>query len=143
MKAERLDRIYVYVRDLKKAVDFFGDLLETDFSEPFDFPEVDMRVAICPLGIALVEPLTPDGLIARTIEQRGEGVGVVAFKVPNLEEATAEMKSKGIRLAQRFSLGGAGEVEGAVYHPRDTFGVMLDINEYHERHRIIPALLNE
>lgn len=143
MKAERLDRIYVYVRDLKKAVKFFGELFETDFSEPKELKEVDMRVSMSPLGIALVEPLSPNGVVARTIEKRGEGVAIVAFKVPNLDEAVAEMESQGVRLAQKFSLPGAGKVKGAVYHPKDAFGVMIDLNEYSERHRIISAVLNE
>ena len=140
MKVQRLDRIYVYVRDLEKARTFFGELFETEFSEPIAFESVDMRVSICPLGIALAEPLTPDGAVAKTIEKRGEGVAIVAFKVPKLEEAMAEMESRGIRLAQKFSLGGVGQVEGAVYHPKDTFGVMVDFNEYREPHPIVSAL---
>ena len=143
MKVERIDRIYVYVRDLNKAMKFFGDLFETQFSEPIEIKNVDMRVSMCPLGIALAEPLSPDGIVAKTIEKRGEGVGILAFKVPKLEEAMAEMDSRGIRLAQRFSLGGAGKVEGAVYHPKDAFGIMVDLNEYSERHPIIDALREE
>jgi hypothetical protein len=34
-------------------------------------------------------------------------------------------------------------VEGAVYHPKDTFGIMVDLNEYSERHPIIDALREE
>ena len=140
MKAERLDRIYIFVRDLEKARNFFADLLDTEFSEPVEFKEIDMRASISPLRIALAESLTPDGWVAKTIERRGEGIAIVALKVPNLEEATAEMQSRGIRLVQRFTL---GAVEGSIHHPKDAYGVMLDLNEYKERHPIIDALLEQ
>lgn len=137
MKVERLDRIYIFVKDLKKAREFFSDLLETEFSEPEESPEIDMRFCMSPLGIALTEPLTPDGFLAKTIQQRGEGVGVVAFKVKNIEEAAAECQSKGMRLTTKFTLGG---VKGAAFHPRDAFGVLIDLNEYKDKHPIVDAL---
>ncbi len=140
MKVERLDRIYIYVRDLEKARKFFSDLLGTEFNEPMEFKELDALVCLSPLNMALAQPLTPDGPLSKIIERRGEGVALVALKVPNLEEAIAEMKSRGVRLMQEFK---SGRVKGAMFHPKDLYGVMLDLNEYKEEHPVVYALLEK
>ena len=138
MKVERIDRVYVNVRDLSKATEFFADLLGEEFSDPIEWKEPEAaRTAISHSGIVLVEPLTPDGVLAKTIERRGEGVGFVALKVPNLEEAIAEMGSRGVRLVGRMEQGG---YKAALFHPSDTYGVMLDLCEYEPEHPIISAL---
>ena len=140
MNVERLDRVYIYVRDLKKAMDFFSDLLGTHFSEPMERQDVGMIMSYSPAGLTLAAPTGPDSFVAKTIERRGEGVAIVAFKVPDIEEAAAHMTSKGVRIAERFSVGGVGNVEGVASHPKDTYGVMIDLNEYKEEHPIYSAM---
>lgn len=140
MKVERLDRVYVYVRDLRKAIGFFSDLLGTNFSEPMALNDVGMISSYSPTGLVLASPSSPDSHVARTIERRGEGVSIVAFKVTDIEEAAAHFASRGVRLAQRFSLGGIGNVEGAVHHPKDAYGVQIDLNQYKEESPMYIAL---
>ena len=100
MKVEKLDHIAISVRDLDKAISFFSGLLGTEFSEPRVIEDAGARQVLDPLGIELVEPLTPDSAVARTIESRGEGLSLLSLKVADLEEAIAEMKSRGVRLVQ-------------------------------------------
>jgi len=140
MKVERLDRVYIYVRDLKKAMDFFSNLLGTHFCEPMERDEVGMIMTYSPTGLTLAAPTRPDSIVAKTIERRGEGVAIVAFKVPDIEEAATHMTSRGVRIAERFSVGGVGNVEGVASHPKDTYGVMIDLNEYKEEHQLYSAM---
>ena len=137
MKVERIDRIYVYVRDLEKAAKFFADLFGIEFSDPAEWKEMDVRTRVGDLGIVLAEPLTPDGIVSKTIERRGEGVAMVALKVESLEEAVTEMKSRGISLVGTLE---RGRYKAALFHPKDTYGVMLDLCEYKEKHPILSAL---
>lgn len=137
MKVERIDRIYVYVKDLEKARRLFGDLLETEFSEPMSYKDADMTCSYSPLGLTLAEPLSPDGFVAKIIKNRGEGVAMVALKVKNLKEATAEMESRGIRRIGGFEMGG---YKAITYHPKDAFGVLLDLSEFKDKHPIVDAL---
>ena len=143
MNVERLDRVYIYVRDLQKAIDFFGDLLGTHFSEPMERQDAGMIMSYSPTGLTLAAPTGPDSFVAKTIEKRGEGVAIIAFKVPDIEEAAAHMTSRGVRIAERFSVGGVGHVEGVASHPKDTYGIMIDLNEYKEEHPIYSAMQNE
>jgi len=137
MKVERIDRIYIYVRDLDKATRFFTDLFGIEFSEPAEWKEMDVRTSISDLGIVLAEPLTSNGIVSKTIERRGEGVAMVALKLENLEEAVTEMKSRGISLVGTLERGG---YKAALFHPKDTCGVMFDLCEYKPQHPILSVM---
>ena len=122
MKIEKIDGVLIMVKDLEKAGKFFADLLDMEFRGPSEGQ--DLRHLISrPTGIELVSPLTPDGSAAKTLRNRGEGLHCLSLKVPNLEEAIAEMKSKGIR-----HIGTMGKTI-AIFHPKDTYGVMIDLIE--------------
>ena len=136
MKAERIDHISIFVKDLDKAIKLFSEVVGIEFVEPWENKNFDIRETIgpLPLCINLCAPLTPDGDTAKLLEHKGEGVSMISFKVPNLAEAVAAMKSRGIR-----QLGGEklGEAETATFHPKDTFGVMIEFTQYQEEHPLI------
>jgi len=129
MKVERIDFVTFFVKDLDKAVKFFGELFETQFIAPYS-TSVDTKETIDSLGVNLTAPLTQDGLSARIMATRGEGLATIVFKVANLDEAIAELESRGVRLLGREKIGSA---EYAVFHPKDTFGAMLSVVEYKEK----------
>lgn len=136
MKVEKIDHIAINVRNLEKATIFFANLLGTTFSKPAEFEEIDIRSSMDPLGIELVEPLAPDGVTAKTIERRGEGLSLLSLKVPNLEEAISEMESRGIRPVARME---RGKMKIAIFHPNDTYGVMIELIEYETEHPAVTA----
>ena len=122
IKLEKIDHVSIYVRDLEKARRFFAELLDAEFSDVSQDKELDTRGSMGPAGIELIAPLTPDGPVARAIDKRGEGLSLVSLKVPNLEQAVAEMQSRGVRLAAKIE-------HLAVFHPKDTYGVMFEFIE--------------
>ena len=136
MKIEKLDHIAIMVQDLKKAEKFFADLFETKFAALGEIKDMDARSMMEPSGIEIIEPLTPDGVSARTLQKRGEGLSLLSLKVADLDEAMAEMKSKGIRLTAQ---GQNGKTRMAIYHPKDTFGVMIELIEYESEHPLVTA----
>ena len=121
MKAEKIDHVAILVKDLEKAGKFYADLFGTEFSGPNENKELDIRNLMSPIGIELVTPLTPDGVMARTLEHRGDGMTLLSLKVPNVAEATAEMKAKGIR-----QTAGTG-TRIAIFHPKDLCGVTIEL----------------
>ena len=137
MRIEKISHVAICVRDLEKASRFFADLLDTEFAYLGEYKELDLRNIMSPLGIELVEPLTPDGMMAKVLDQRGEGLACLALKVSNLEEAIAKMTSRGLRLMSRSEKGG---FNAAVFHPKDTFGVLIELTEYKTKHPVVSAL---
>ena len=131
MHVEKIDHVAINVRDLAKAEKFFADLLGAEFSSSAVFQELDLRSSINPLGIELVEPLTSDGPTAKAIGHRGEGVSLLSFKVSSVQEAMAEMKSRGIRLVGMID---RPKMKAAIFHPKDTYGIMIEFIEYKSQH---------
>ncbi len=140
MKIEKIDHIHIYVKDMDKAKTLFEKMLNTAFSANIEDEKYAIRSSLEPLGVELVSSMTPDGPIAKDIEKRGEGVHGISFKVDNLEEATAEMIAKGFKVVGRVNVGGLKEVQ---FHPRDTFGVMIELCEYQEIHGAARAALQQ
>ncbi len=134
MKVEKINHVAIMVKDLEKAGKFFADLFDTEFG-PWGHPEgeeEDTKEIISPLGICLAAPHVPDGPAARFLDRRGEGMVALVLKVPNLEEAIADMESHGVRLINRgeFLSVKLGSVKIAEFHPRDVHGVSIGLIEY-------------
>ena len=133
MKVEKIDHVGINVWDMEKAVKFFGDLFETDFG-PLIILEptpMDLRERMGPLGLDIAEPGAPDKEANRILKHKGEGLNGLSIKVKNIEEADAEMKARGIREIWRGSFEWDGVPLKVIgYHPKDTFGVMIELTEY-------------
>ncbi len=124
MKVEKVNYVQIMVKDVGNAGKFFTDLFGTEFTDAHENKELDGRLMMSSaLGIELLSPLTPDGPIAGALERRGEGLSMLSLKVANVAEATAEMESKGIRRI------GALRAGAALFHPKDSYGVMIELLE--------------
>ena len=122
------------MRDLDKAIQLFSDILGTKFGPPLvEDKAFFLKSAIDPMGLNLISSLKPDGVMARSIEKRGEGVQAISFKVPNLDEAVKELEAKGLKLVGRID---GKRIKEAQFHPKDTFGVMIELTQYEEEHPI-------
>jgi catechol 2,3-dioxygenase-like lactoylglutathione lyase family enzyme len=126
MDIEKIDHVAIRVRDRGQACKLFTDLFGMEFFE-FESEELDIKGAIAPPGIEFIEPLTPEGITAKILERHGEGLTLLSLKVPNLDEAVAEMEDHGIRLINRLTV---GEMRVAIFHPEDTYGATIELIEY-------------
>jgi len=143
MEIERLDHIHIAVRSLDQAERFFRDVLgvTAKFSVTITVNEWALRSRIVPIGetgIEIIEPTSSNSVIAKFIEQRGEGLHAISFKVPNIEKAAAEIEAKGVRRVGETNIGRLKEVQ---FHPRDSYGVMIELCEYETRHGCAEAAL--
>jgi methylmalonyl-CoA epimerase len=88
-----------------------------------------VNVAMLPAGgprIELLEATTPDSVIARFIEKRGEGLHHVAILVPDLTATVERLKTQGARLLNDPRPGAGGHLYVFV-HPSSTGGVLLEL----------------
>ena len=136
MKVEKIDHIAIRVKNMKEACKFFSELFGMKFTELGEIKDMDARSSVEPLGVEIIEPLTPDGVTARTLERDGEGLSLLSLKVADLDEAAAEMKSRGIRQVAKMDRAG---LRVAVFHPKDTYGVMIELMEYETKHPMVTA----
>lgn len=132
MKALKLDHVGIAVKNLDETIKFYTDVLELELADIEIVEEQKVKVAFLPIGdteVELLESTADDGPIAKYIERSGEGVQHLAFRVENIEEAIADMKSKGMRMIDEMPRYGAGGAKIAFMHPKDSYRVLIELCE--------------
>jgi methylmalonyl-CoA epimerase len=133
-----IDHLGIAVKSLAQARKFYEQLgLKVGNEEIVAHEKV--RVAMIPVGesrIELLEPTSPDSVIAKFLEKRGEGLHHVALHVPDLAEAVKTLKAAGTRLVTEEIKTGAGGHRYVFVHPSSTGGVLVELVEDRPRPKL-------
>ena len=95
----KIDHISIAVNSIEEAVKFYTDVLGLEVKSIEISEEHKARSALIPVGetiIALVESTDPDGLIAKHIQRKGEGVHHMALGVSNIDGFLETVGEKGV-----------------------------------------------
>src|SRR5258708_34073174 len=126
-----IDHLGIAVKSLVQARKSYEQLgLEVASEE--EVTQEKVRVAMVQLGesrIELLEATSPDSVIAKFLEKRGEGLHHVALHVPDLEKAVARLKENGARLVSDEIKVGAGGPRYGFWHPSDPGGGMSECGQ--------------
>jgi methylmalonyl-CoA/ethylmalonyl-CoA epimerase len=101
--------------------------------EPESVEEVStqgVRVAFLRAGavrLELLESLAPDGVIARFIDRRGEGLHHLAFSVTDIRSEIGRLRAGGLELVDPEPRPGAHGRLVAFVHPRHAHGVLVEL----------------
>ncbi len=127
----KVDHLGIAVKDLDAATAVWEALgLRCEGVE--EVPTEKARIAMLPVGesrVELLESTHPDGVIARFVEKRGEGLHHIAFAVEDIEAAMARLRDQGFRLLDESPRPGAGGRRVAFIHPKSTSGVLVELVE--------------
>ncbi len=134
-----IDRVVIAVKDLKKAIKLFSELLDVEFDVFPRSEELGMQGAYSASGLELIEANGPNTMVGKFLEERGEGLWCVVFKVKDIDEAIKRFEAKGLKLVGEMSFGTMRE---ASFHPKDSFGVQLFLAEYPDIHPATAAAMN-
>jgi len=124
---KRINHIGIAVRDMGEAREYWNKILGVETPPPIT--EKDMQVCMIKLGDVLIELLAPignEGVMAKFLEKRGEGIHHICYEVEDVYSASKELASKGIELVDKEPREGA---EGMIVflHPKSTHGVLTEI----------------
>lgn len=130
MTTPRIAHLGVAVESIDAALAFYRDVLGLAPGHP----EVadGARIVSLPFGeseVELLEPLTPDGPIAKFLAKRGPGIHHVCYRVPDLDAALAACRAAGYRLVDEVPRTGAGGHRIAFVHPKATAGILIELTE--------------
>ncbi|MDD5590922.1 MAG: VOC family protein, partial [Dehalococcoidales bacterium] len=78
--------------------------------------------------IELLESTDPEGVIARYIEKRGEGLHHLALAVSDIEQALSNLRGKGVPIIDEKPRNGVEETRIAFLHPK-VAGVLIELVE--------------
>jgi methylmalonyl-CoA/ethylmalonyl-CoA epimerase len=134
MKVEQLDHIHIAVKDVNVAAQFFENCFGIKFGKEMSSKQYSVKARIGALGsvgIELLEDTSHDGEIGKFVEEHGEGLQAISFKVPDIDAAVAEMEKRGIRPRARFEFPLIREV---VFPPDDLHGVNIELCQYEMCH---------
>ncbi len=77
--------------------------------------------------IELLESTDPEGVIAKFIEKKGEGLHHIAFAVNDIEAEMKRLKNEGFLLLNETPKPGADNKLVCFLHPKHTHGVLIEL----------------
>jgi methylmalonyl-CoA/ethylmalonyl-CoA epimerase len=124
----RLDHVGVAVEDLRVAAETWCGLLGWTAGPVRALPEVTV-VFLAPPGAAggVRLELLAGPAVARFLERRGPGLHHLAFAVPDVGEALAALRDRGVEAVDRVPRPGAEGRPVAFLHPRSCGGVLVEL----------------
>ncbi len=129
---EKIDHLGIAVRDLEAAIARYAALTGAPPQLVEEVPAQHVKVAMFEVGASRVELLSatsPASALAKFLDQRGEGMHHVCFKVHNLEAALARLRQEGMEVLPGAGAAGAEGSRIAFLHPRSAAGVLIELVE--------------
>ena len=131
MKINKVNHIGIAVNSIDEAVKLYTDVLGLKVTNIEVVAEQKVKTAIIPVGetkIELLESTEPDGVIAKYIEKRGEGIHHLALEVSDINEALKTLTEKEIPLINETPRKGVENTNVAFLHPKGT-KILLELVE--------------
>lgn len=121
----KIDHIGIAVNNVEEALKPYCDVLglKPEKIERETIEEQKVKVAMIPVGeshIELLESTDPQGVIAKFIEKRGEGIHHIAIGVSDIKATLEALKKKGLPLLSAEPSPGAHGSKVAFVHPKAT-----------------------
>ena len=125
-----IDHIGIAVNDLANAVPLYERLLNSQCYKKEVVESEEVTTAFLASGqtkIELLQSNKEDGLIARFIAKKGEGIHHIAFEVADIVLEMARLKNEGFTLLNDTPKMGADNKLVCFVHPKEVHGVLIEI----------------
>jgi methylmalonyl-CoA/ethylmalonyl-CoA epimerase len=127
---QKIEHIGIAVKSLAQAMPVYEKLLNTNCYKTETVESEKVNTAFFRIGenkIELLESSDPDGLIARFIDKKGEGLHHVAFAVADIHAEMERLKNEGFVLLNEIPKKGADNKLVCFLHPKNTNGVLVEL----------------
>ena len=127
-----IDHVAIAVRDLDAAIEWYGSafgavVVHREVVEHDDVEEA--LLAVSDSYIQLVTPTSEKSPVARFLEQHGEGLHHVGYRVKDCAAALESVKASGARLIDEVPRPGSRGTTVAFVHPKGAFGTLIELVE--------------
>jgi methylmalonyl-CoA/ethylmalonyl-CoA epimerase len=126
----KIEHIGIAVRELSQSVPLFEKLLNTSCYKTEQVESEQVATAFFKTGdskIELLESSHAEGVIARFIEKKGEGLHHIAFEVEDIEAEMKRLAGEGFILLNDTPKPGADNKLVCFLHPKGTNGVLIEL----------------
>ncbi len=127
---KQVEHVGIAVKSLDVAIPLYEKLLNTSCYKTEEVASEKVKTAFFRQGetkIELLESSDPEGVIARFIEKKGEGLHHIAFAVTDIEAEMARLKNEGFQLLNETPKKGADNKLVCFLHPKGTTGVLVEL----------------
>lgn len=126
----KIEHIGIAVKNLSVSVPLYEKMLNSPCYKTEIVPSEKVNTAFFNSGdskLELLESTDPDGVIARFIEKKGEGLHHIAFEVKDIEAEMNRLKNEGFILLSEQPMQGADNKLICFLHPKSTNGVLIEL----------------
>jgi len=126
---KNFNHVAIAVKNLDEVLSVFESLFGLKPSKIEEVPDQGVKAALIPVGsgeIELLEPIDPNGGVAKFIERKGEGIHHICLEVDNTDEELKSLAEKGVELIDKVGRKGLAGRVGFI-HPRATKGVLIEL----------------
>lgn len=126
----KIEHIGIAVRNLDESISLYEKLLNTPCykTETVASEHVDTAFFLNgPNKIELLASTEPNGIIAKFIEKKGEGIHHIAFDVEDIHAEMERLRSEGFTLLNEQPKKGADNKLICFVHPKNTNGVLIEL----------------
>jgi len=124
------EHIGIAVNDLSISVPLFEKLLNSQCYKTETVETEQVNTAFFKTGqtkIELLESASVDGVIAKFIDRKGEGIHHIAFEVTDIVAEMKRLQSEGFVLLNETPKHGADNKLVCFLHPKGTNGVLVEL----------------
>lgn len=126
----KVEHIGIAVKDLSASIQLFEKLFNTDCYKVEDVAAEKVNTAFFKIGdtkIELVASSSEDGVIAKYVEKKGEGMHHIAFDVEDIYAEMKRLAEEGFTLLNDTPKKGADNKLVCFLHPKGTNGVLIEL----------------
>jgi methylmalonyl-CoA/ethylmalonyl-CoA epimerase len=130
LNMEKVEHIGIAVKNLAITIPLFEKLLNSPCYKTEMVETEKVNTAFFRQGetkIELLESTDPEGVIARFIEKKGEGLHHIAFDVTDIEAEMKRLQGEGFVLLNDKPKQGADNKLVCFLHPKHTNGVLVEL----------------
>jgi methylmalonyl-CoA/ethylmalonyl-CoA epimerase len=127
---QKIEHIGIAVKSLEEAIPRYEKLLNTPCYKIELVEAEKVKTAFFLAGpnkIELLESTDPNGVIARFLDKKGEGLHHIAFCVEDIDSEMQRLKAEGFMLLSDEPKRGADNKLVCFLHPRYTNGVLTEL----------------
>lgn len=126
----KVEHIGIAVKDFSNAVPLFEKLLNIQCYKTETVASEQVNTAFFKTGdtkIELLESSAADGVIAKFIDKKGEGIHHIAFEVADIFAEMKRLEAEGFILLNSQPKQGADNKLVCFLHPKSSNGVLVEL----------------
>lgn len=127
---EQIEHIGIAVKNLEESIKVYEKLLGTSCYKKEIVESEHVITAFFLQGqnkIELLQSLQPDGVIAKFIEKKGEGIHHIAYRSNDILQDMQRLTQDGFVLLNSQPKAGADNMMICFVHPKNTCGVLTEL----------------